>query len=170
MGARDASVESYRDLDNESGQLSHFEAHIKLHGPCTRAMAGKALNYPANVYSARINRLLAEGTLFELPEKAPCKETGVRVNWVVHKDRITLEQLQLNPCDGCRNESAIFSFTKICCAARYVLFAGGNMDHTAEVMARKHGHDLTRIRMVMSALQRAKRKKMLESSNEARGA
>ncbi|MFZ5697753.1 MAG: hypothetical protein ACOY9J_03370 [Pseudomonadota bacterium] len=167
MSIRDASAEAFHGLEHESGQLHDFERHVRQNGPCTRAMAGQALNYPANVYSARINKLVAEGVLIELPEKAPCDVTGCRVGWLAHRDRVTLKQLGLEHCDECARDSGVYCHQKICCAARYVLFVGNTPEMTIEAMVARYGHPKDRLLMVMGAIKRERMRRLIDSKKSA---
>ena len=165
---RQASADAYHDIRAaEHGQLQQFERFVLFRGHCTRAMAGKALDMPANVYSARINKLVAEGVLIELADKAPCEVTGVRVNWLVHKNKVQMHHLGESVCEGCRRDSAIFTLTQVCCCARYVLSFPGDQVMHAELAAKRHGHDLASLNRVICAMRNeARERAVAKAANE----
>lgn len=167
MSARDASVDAYHGLhDQESGQLAEFERYVFLHGPCTRAMAGAALSYPANVHSARINKLVKERKLIELVVKAPCEITGVTVGWLVHRKKATFEHIGATQCDGCKVNSGIYTMTNACCAARFVLMDGGDRAATLQAVAHRWGHDEEKLKLLVNITHRARVVQALASSKD----
>lgn len=153
MSARDASVEAYREYAvSETGQLQQFDRWFKHNGPATRAMAGDALGFPANVYSARVNRLIKDGRLVETSRKDKCEVTGFTASWVVHIDRLMPADLGVGiDCPRCQANSGIYEQTKECCAARFILNSHGDPELGITTAVRRHGFDEPRFRLIIQA-------------------
>lgn len=149
MTARDASIDAYHEHVDEHGQLGQMERWYREHGPATRAMAGQALEFPANVYSARANRLVKDGRLVELEQKAPCKVTGITVGWLAHVETISRDHLGFKDCPLCAKDSGIYEMRTLCCAARFIANTGGDRNEAVKNMAEKHGHDQRQLRVAV---------------------
>lgn len=170
-GPRDASAEAYHDVRaHEHGQLREFEQHFRDHGPCSRAMAGAALGYGANIYSARVNKLVKEKILIELPCKAPCEVTGHNVGQLVHRHRVTLDQLGVRPCEACQKESGMYDLNLICCAGRRVLDTPGDRAITAASFATRFGHDVDQLKLIANAIHRARLARRMAAGQRAAAA
>lgn len=176
MSARDASIDAYHEaVVDEHGQLGQMERWFRDHGPGTRAMAGAALDFPANVYSARANKLIKEGRLVELEHKAPCHVTGVTVGWLAHVDTLTREQLGLQACALCERDSGIYEMRSYCCAGRFIVNSAGDVDLGIKVACEKHGFEPRKLRMVVAATLHWRRERIMNqmlaerAANEAAG-
>lgn len=170
MTAANASTEAYHQItSSEHGQLAEFELHILRNGPCSRAMAGKALNYGANIYSARVNKLIKNKVVREVVGKRTCEETGFAVGFLVHRSRVTLADIGVQLCDGCQKDSGVYG-SQICCAARLAMHYHGDLKRNIAIMAEKYRFEEEKVEDVVTAIKNARRAAAVEGFVERRAA